>query len=39
MGRKITITAGKVNVFGKIKGDPEVFKEASSREGIRVERS
>ena len=31
--------AGKVNVFGRIKGSPEVFKKASSHERIRVERS
>jgi hypothetical protein len=31
--------AGKVNVFGRIKGAPEVFKKASSHERIRVERS
>jgi hypothetical protein len=31
--------ASKVNIFGKIKGDPEVFKEAFSCERIRVERS
>jgi hypothetical protein len=31
--------ASKVNVFGRIKSDPEVFKKASSRERIRVDRS
>ena len=31
--------ASRVNVFGRIKGEPEVFKKASSRERIRVERS
>ena len=31
--------AGKVNVFGRIKGAPEVLKKASSHERIRVERS
>jgi hypothetical protein len=31
--------ASRVNVFGRIKGDPAVFKKAFSRERIRVERS
>ena len=31
--------ADPVNVFGKVKGDPKIFKKVKSGDGIRIERS